>query len=170
MRKHNKNNGIWGNNRPPTKSFSNGPYPMPLCFRKPQHLLLSFFKFWRYFLMLPTFLLLTTTVQHTHFSWDFISCFWETVHHLWWVSLTVNGISLVAQMVKNTSAMRDTWVWSLGWKDRWKREWLPIPIFLPGEFHGQRSLVGYHPWGRRVWLTQNTCKTSTEKMLNYSWG
>ena len=28
----------------------------------------------------------------------------------------------------------------------WKREWLPTPIFLPGEFHGQKSLVGYRPW------------------------
>ena len=29
----------------------------------------------------------------------------------------------------------------------WRREWLPMPVFLPGEFHGQRSLVGYSPWG-----------------------
>ena len=29
----------------------------------------------------------------------------------------------------------------------WRREWQPIPIFLPGEFHGQRSLVGYSLWG-----------------------
>ena len=28
-----------------------------------------------------------------------------------------------------------------------EREWLPTPVFLPGEFHGQRSLVGYSPWG-----------------------
>ena len=27
------------------------------------------------------------------------------------------------------------------------REQLPTPVFLPGEFHGQRSLVGYSPWG-----------------------
>ena len=25
-------------------------------------------------------------------------------------------------------------------------EWQPTPVFLPGEFHGQRSLVGYSPW------------------------
>ena len=25
--------------------------------------------------------------------------------------------------------------------------WQPTPVFLPGEFHGQRSLVGYSPWG-----------------------
>ena len=29
----------------------------------------------------------------------------------------------------------------------WRREWLPTPVFLPGEFHGERSLVGYSPWG-----------------------
>ena len=28
----------------------------------------------------------------------------------------------------------------------WRRERLPILVFLPGEFHGQRSLVGYRPW------------------------
>ena len=30
-----------------------------------------------------------------------------------------------------------------------KRTWQPTPIFLPGKFHGQRSLVGYSPWGRK---------------------
>ena len=29
----------------------------------------------------------------------------------------------------------------------WRSEWQPTPVFLPGEFHGQRSLVGYCPWG-----------------------
>ena len=29
----------------------------------------------------------------------------------------------------------------------WRKEWLPTPVFLPGESHGQRSLVGYSPWG-----------------------
>ena len=28
----------------------------------------------------------------------------------------------------------------------WRREWLPTPVFLPGESHGQRSPVGYSPW------------------------
>ena len=27
-----------------------------------------------------------------------------------------------------------------------RREWLPTPVFLPGEFHGQSSLVGYNRW------------------------
>ena len=40
----------------------------------------------------------------------------------------------------------------------WRRKWQPAPVFLPGEFHGQRSLPGYSPWGRKEldtmeWLT-----------------
>ena len=31
----------------------------------------------------------------------------------------------------------------------WRRALQPTPIFLPGESHGQRSLVGYSPWGRK---------------------
>ena len=29
----------------------------------------------------------------------------------------------------------------------WRRKWQPTPVLLPGESHGQRSLVGYSPWG-----------------------
>jgi len=29
------------------------------------------------------------------------------------------------------------------------REWLPTPVFLPGELHGQGGLAGYSPWGRK---------------------
>ena len=32
----------------------------------------------------------------------------------------------------------------------WRRKWQPTPVFLPGKSHGQRSLAGYSPWGRRV--------------------
>jgi len=35
-------------------------------------------------------------------------------------------------------------------KISWRREWLPTSVFLPGEFHGERSLVGYCPQGHRV--------------------
>ena len=33
----------------------------------------------------------------------------------------------------------------------WRRKWQPTPIFLPEKSHGQRSLVGYSPWGRKCW-------------------
>ena len=31
----------------------------------------------------------------------------------------------------------------------WRREWLPTLVFLPGEFHGQRSLAGYSSWSHK---------------------
>ena len=37
----------------------------------------------------------------------------------------------------------DSWVWKIPWR----RKWQPTPVFLPGKSPGQRSLVGYSPWG-----------------------
>ena len=34
-----------------------------------------------------------------------------------------------------------------GRKISWRRKWQPTPVFLPGEFHGQRSPASYSPWG-----------------------
>ena len=30
---------------------------------------------------------------------------------------------------------------------RWRKKWKPTPVFLPGESHAQKGLVGYNPWG-----------------------
>ena len=48
--------------------------------------------------------------------------------------------SLAAQTVKNLPAMQETWIQSLG-QDLLEKEWQPMPVFLLGEFHGQRSLA-----------------------------
>ena len=32
----------------------------------------------------------------------------------------------------------------------WRRKWQPTPVFLPGKFHGWRSLAGYCPWGHKT--------------------
>ena len=53
----------------------------------------------------------------------------------------------VAYMVKNLLAMQETWALSLAEEDPLEKGMQPTPVFLPGEFHGQRSLVGYSPWG-----------------------
>ena len=52
-------------------------------------------------------------------------------------------------MVKNLPAMTEIQVWP--WVERlpWRREWLPTPVFLPGESHGQKSLAGYSPWSHK---------------------
>ena len=62
--------------------------------------------------------------------------------------LAFNRASL-AQVVKNLPAIWEMWVPSLGWEDPLGREWQPSPLFLPGESHGQRNLVGYSPWSRK---------------------
>ena len=58
--------------------------------------------------------------------------------------------SLMAQTVQGLAAMQETRVRHQGQDDPWRRKWQPTPVFLPGESHGQRSLVGYTPWGHRV--------------------
>ena len=53
-------------------------------------------------------------------------------------------------MVKSLLAMQEIQerqVQSLGWEDPLEKEKQPPPVFLPGELHGQKSLVGYSPWG-----------------------
>ena len=61
--------------------------------------------------------------------------------------------------IKNLPTMQETQVWSLGWeKIPWRRKWQPASVFLPGRVHGQRSLVGYSPWGHKESdTTEHTC-------------
>ena len=65
-------------------------------------------------------------------------------------------------MVKNLPAVQETWVDPWVGKISWRREKLPTPVFLPREFHGQKSrmsfshLVSYSPWG---------CKESAQEKL-----
>ena len=51
----------------------------------------------------------------------------------------------------------DPWVGKIPWR----RMWQPTPVFLPGEFHGQRSQVGYSPWGCK--------KSDTTERLTCTW-
>ena len=60
--------------------------------------------------------------------------------NLMWV-MQKEGASLVAQLVKNLPAMQETLVQPLGWED-------PLYSCLENP-HGQRSLVGYSPWGHK---------------------
>ena len=71
------------------------------------------------------------------------------VYLYFFISL-IKFTSLVAQMVKNLPAMRETQVPSLGLEDPLEKSWLPpTPVLLPREFHGQRSLKGHSPWGHK---------------------
>ena len=59
--------------------------------------------------------------------------------------LCLNGVSLVAQMVKSLPAVPETWVLSVGWEDPLEKKMQPTLVFLLGKFYGQRSLVSYSP-------------------------
>ena len=74
-----------------------------------------------------------------------------------------NGTSLVAQTVKNLLATQETQVRSLGWEDPWRGKWQATPVFLPEKSHGQRSLMGYSPWGHKDSDTTEQLKQHTQR-------
>ena len=77
------------------------------------------------------------------------SCDWQGINLQNLQTSHASRASLVAQTVKPQPAMWETGVWSLGQEGPLEKEWQPTPVFLPGEFHGQRSLVNSSPWGHR---------------------
>ena len=79
---------------------------------------------------------------------SFVSYFINSVHFS--IGSDSKGICLQCRR-----PVLDPWVGKIPWR----REWQSTPVFLPGEFHGQRSLAGYSPQG---------CKESdtTEQLTN----
>ena len=73
----------------------------------------------------------------------------EGLHFHFLSSVTCSQASLMAQRLKHLPAMRATWVRSLGREHPLEKKWQPTPVFLPGESHGRRSLVGYSSRGRK---------------------
>ena len=55
----------------------------------------------------------------------------------WWLSGKVS----VCQCRSHIRRELNPWVGKIPWR----RKWEPTPVFLPGEFHGQRTLAGYSP-------------------------
>ena len=80
-------------------------------------------------------------------------CDYRGTQNLGWSELNCGPlkerVSLVAQCKKSTCQCRalrfDHWVEKIPWK----RKWQPTPVLLPRKSHGQRSLVGYSPWGHK---------------------
>ena len=56
-----------------------------------------------------------------------------------------NGKEPTCQCRRNERHRFDPWVGKI----LWSRKRQPTPVFLPGEFHGQRSLTYYSPWGHK---------------------
>ena len=86
----------------------------------------------------------------------------------------------MVQVVKNSPAnagdardlgtilgSRDPWVGNIPWAKKWQ----PTPVFLPGDFHGQRNLAGYSPWDHKESETtehaHTRCYTCVPSLLNF---
>ena len=69
---------------------------------------------------------------------------------------------------KESACNAETLVQSLGWEYPLEREWLPTPVFLPGESHGQRSQAGYSPWGCKESDTTKEQSTHPYNPLQFS--
>ena len=102
----------------------------------------------------------------THFSilaWRIPrTAWWATVHrvqrvrHNWsdlaavapalvlfWAPQVIQWLRIHLQCRRCRRHRFDPWVGKIPWR----RKWQPTPVFLPGKFPGQRSLVGYSSWG-----------------------
>ena len=80
--------------------------------------------------------------------------------------------SLVAQRIKKIFLQgRRLGFHSWVGKIRWGREWQPTPIFLPGEFYGQRNPTGYSPCGcKESDMTEQLTHTRGHLLFTNLWG
>ena len=68
-----------------------------------------------------------------------------------------NGKESSCQFKKHRGCRFNPWVGNI----YWRRKRQPAPMFLPGKFCGQRSLLGYSPWGHKESdTTEHACTTS----------
>ena len=80
----------------------------------------------------------------------------EVPRHEFWFSNLLTLWPCKSSSVKWELHIHVSFVHSFNWYlIPWRREWLPTPVFLPGKPHGQRSLAGCSPWGRKsgTWLS-----------------
>ena len=91
---------------------------------------------------------ITESLKLNHWIFFFLTSD-SKINQIKWIHYPSRMGFPVAQMVKNLPQGKrpefKPWVRKIPWR----RKWQPTPVFLPGEFHGQRSLVGYCPRGHK---------------------
>ena len=73
------------------------------------------------------------------------------------LTLSASGKESACQCRRRKKHEFDTWVRKI----LWRRKWQPTPVFLPGELHGQRSLVSYSSLGLKELDTTEPALTHT---------
>ena len=77
-----------------------------------------------------------------------------------------NGKEPACQCRRHKSHGFNHWVRKIPWSTKWQ----PTPVFLPGKFHGQRSLAGYSPWGHKeTQMTEWASKMWVNRHLKRAW-
>ena len=94
------------------------------------------------------------------FYLQLLICFWGL--HILGFPDGASGKESAYQCRKHKRSGFDPWVGKMPWR----RKWQPTPVFLPGKFHGQRSLAGYSPWGHKE--SDMTKQLSTHTHI-YTW-
>ena len=99
-------------------------------------------------------------------TYSFRKCYMYEVFQAATLILFINGDSAVKSLpaIQETRRCRfNSWVGKIPWR----RKLQPTPIFLPGKSHGQKSLVGYSPWGyKRVRHNRATKQQTKTSQLN----
>ena len=103
------------------------------------------------------------------------------MYHIFFMHSSIDGylgcfcvLAIVNSAVMNIGVHASFLSYSSVWiyAQEWSRNWQHTPIFLLGEFHGQRSPAGYSPWGRKEldmteWLIHPTHMTKNEIAESY---
>ena len=66
---------------------------------------------------------------------------------IWGLPQRLSGKESTCQFRRQRRCWFDPWIRTIPWR----RKWQHTPVFLPGESHGQRTLVGYSPWVTKRW-------------------
>ena len=125
-----------------------------LCLRSPMSLFAAFkpCPSWLFGLHLYRYLSFVQKMNHHPWTWHEpldlslpLTC-WLQEKVVW----RCFRASLVARTVKHLPAMRETWVWSLGWEDSLEKEMATYSSTLAWKIPWmERRLVGYSPWNRK---------------------
>ena len=77
------------------------------------------------------------SATHQLHAWPWAGC-WTYLSRVFW-------LRQLSVWLQSRRPGFDPWVGKIPWRGKWQ----PIPVFLPGKSHGQWSMVGYCPWGRK---------------------
>ena len=83
--------------------------------------------------------------------------------HLWIYRSFPGGFSSKESACKSRRCRFDSWVGKIPWRSKWQ----PTPVFLPRKSHGQRSLVGYSPWGHK--RVRHNLETKQQQQIALVW-